>query len=656
MKRKFLESPGILTEKLKSMSPEDMTELASEIREAIVQTVNRNGGHLASNLGTVELTLSLFKIFDFPKRDVLVWDTGHQTYTHKILTDRYSDFNTLRTKNGISGYTNINESRYDAFGAGHVGTSIAAALGYEQAKQISREPGEVIAVIGDGALTSGNALEALNQVAAQKSKLKIIINDNGMAISDNVGSFANNFSLIRTAKGYNAFKKQLKQFLKTTHLTGLEVVLEWIKDNMRHNLIPKNIFENMGFKYIGPVDGHDMELMTKVLDNLHRYHEKPVILHVQTKKGRGIEYAEREPTEFHGVGPTEPATCYVEKMPDFIGYSDAFGYTVSRYADSDPKLVAITAAMEDGTGLKHFRIKHPERFFDLGITEQSCMTFAGALSLKGLHPVFAVYSTFAQRAYDQIIHDVALQKIPVLVGLDRAGIVGEDGPTHHGTFDIAFLLSIPGLHLLAPDSITTMIGILKYLLEKGWHVKHPTFIRYPREKEILGYDSIDEMIEETPEFNPFKWDKHLFSSEAGDDREIIVFAVGTMFHVAKEIAQSLETSVTVINVSSIKPLDIELISGLFRRRQNQYPKKKKLVMTIEEGMLKGGFGQFLLSYLNKHYRHEIDFFKSYGIDGFVPHGKRQELLIDAGLDSETILRDFEREVERTCHLRISYSI
>src|SRR6056297_3940999 len=277
----------LLIDTVKSADIPELTIYAKQIRDFIVETVKQNGGHLSSNLGTVELTLALYRVFDFPEKDMLVWDTGHQTYTHKILTERTEMFKTLRKKGGISGFTNIFESKYDSFGAGHVGTSIAAALGFEKAKRPSGEPGEVIAVIGDGALTSGNALEALNQVAAQKSKLKIIINDNGMAISDNVGSFANNFSLIRTAKGYNAFKKQLKQFLKTTHLTGLEVVLEWIKDNMRHNLIPKNIFENMGFKYIGPVDGHDMELMTKVLDNLHRYHDKPVILHVQTKTGRG---------------------------------------------------------------------------------------------------------------------------------------------------------------------------------------------------------------------------------------------------------------------------------------------------------------------------------------------------------------------------------
>src|SRR6056297_4052982 len=323
----------LLIDTVKSADIPELTIYAKQIRDFIVETVKQNGGHLSSNLGTVELTLALYRVFDFPEKDMLVWDTGHQTYTHKILTERTEMFKTLRKKGGISGFTNIFESKYDSFGAGHVGTSIAAALGFEKAKRPSGEPGEVIAVIGDGALTSGNALESLNQVAGQKSNLKIIINDNGMSISDNVGSFANNFSLIRTGKGYNTFKKQLETFLHETHLTGLETTLEWFRDNMKHNLLPDSIFEAMGFKYLGPIDGHDLETLIRVLTNIKEGYNKPVVLHVHTKKGRGIAYAEKSPNIFHGVSPTETIKDDKNAKHEWMSFSDAFGFTLSKYAD-----------------------------------------------------------------------------------------------------------------------------------------------------------------------------------------------------------------------------------------------------------------------------------------------------------------------------------
>ncbi|MEA1883873.1 MAG: 1-deoxy-D-xylulose-5-phosphate synthase [Thermotogota bacterium] len=628
-----------LIDEIKATDISELQDYASIIRNAIVETVHRNGGHLSSNLGTVELTLALYRVFDFPEKDMLVWDTGHQTYTHKILTGRAPLFQTIRKKEGLSGFTNVFESPYDSFGAGHVGTSIAAALGFEKAKRLSGEPGEVIAVIGDGALTSGNALESLNQVAGQKSNLKIIINDNGMSISDNVGSFANNFSLIRTGKGYNTFKKQLKTFLHETHLTGLESILEWIRDNMKHNLLPDSIFEAMGFKYLGPIDGHDLETLIRVLNNIKEGYKKPVVLHIHTKKGCGIEYAEKKPNIFHGVSPHEKVNDGEKNTTQLLSFSDAFGYTLAKFADYDEKLVAITSAMDIGTGLYHFKESCEERFFDLGITEQSSLVFAAGLALKGFHPVYAVYSTFLQRAYDQIIHDIALQKIPMIIGVDRAGLVGSDGPTHHGTFDIVMLNPIPNIKLYSPDSIQSLIKIMNYLSRDGWNIQSPVFIRYPREKETITYEDINNLIIHNVKMNPESWGL-IHSNEKENDNEIIIFAVGTTYKNCQNVIDLVDFPVNLVKVTSVKPMDYQLIHKLFESE------KQKIVITIEEGIRTGGFGQNLVNYLRNRYNHQIKAVKILGMDNFIPHGKRSELLDDVGLSSKEILNILNTEIKQ----------
>ncbi len=623
-----------LVDVIKKSDVSELQKYASQIRAFIVETVQQNGGHLASNLGTVELTLALYRVFDFPVRDMLVWDTGHQTYTHKIITERAQSFKTLRKKNGISGFTNIFESKYDSFGAGHVGTSIAAALGFEKAKRLSGEPGEVIAVIGDGALTSGNALESLNQVVGQKSNLKIIINDNGMSISDNVGSFANNFSLIRTGKGYNTFKKQLKTFLHETHLTGLESILEWFRDNMKHNLLPDSIFEAMGFKYLGPIDGHDIETLLRVLTNIKDGYNKPVVLHVHTKKGCGIEYAEKKPNIFHGVGPLEKTNGIVKTKQKLTSYSEAFGYILAKYSDYDEKLVAITSAMDIGTGLHHFKAACEERFFDLGITEQSSLVFAGGLALKGYHPVYAVYSTFLQRGYDQIIHDIALQKIPLIVGIDRAGLVGSDGPTHHGIFDIAMLNPIPDIRIYTPNSIRNLVKIMNFLSGRQWNVKEPVFIRYPRDRENITFDDIEALISDNEKKDPEKWEM-INNSYYNLGFEVIIFALGTLFNKCKQIIGDVDFPIRLINVTSIKPLDLQLIQTLFDSE------KQKVVITLEEGIKTGGFGEYLVNFIRERFDKQILKSKILGIDHFVTHGKREELLDEIGLSSEGILMQLQ---------------
>jgi 1-deoxy-D-xylulose-5-phosphate synthase len=638
MKDDLLCSEGII-EKIQKASIEELSEYASEIRNYIIETVSCNGGHLASNLGTVELTLALYYVFDFPKKDVLVWDTGHQTYTHKILTNRAAQFKTIRKKNGLSGYTNIFESEYDSFGVGHVGTSIAAGLGFDRAKRLNGEPGEVISIIGDGALTSGNALEALNQVTGQNSKMKIIINDNGMSISDNVGSFANNLSLIRTSKGYNGFKKQMKSFLNETHLSGVEMLLEWMRDGLKNNLIPTSIFEAMGFKYLGPIDGHDIETLVRVFSNLKEGYKKPVVLHVYTRKGYGLDYAEQRPSKYHGIGPIERSNGQPKIKEDKLSYSDAFGYALSKYANHDEKLVAITSAMDIGTGLHHFKKLENNRFFDLGITEQSSLTFAGAMALKGFHPVYAVYSTFLQRAYDQIIHDIALQKIPLIVGIDRAGLVGSDGPTHHGTFDIAMLNPIPNVKIYTPSSITDLIKTLNYLINKAWNVDSSIFIRYPREKEDLNYKDIDQIISENLLKNPEKWDVFEKNQEMNTDYEIVVFAVGTLKNLFIKLSDEIKFPIKVVDTSSVKPFDRNTIDQVFNDN------RKKILITAEEGIKIGGFGEHFISEIAKKNKRNIVESKIFAIEDFVTHGTRDELLKEVRLDYDNIKDEIEKMID-----------
>lgn len=642
MKRDWKEIPTWIP-RIKKADLDELQEIAEEIRQRIIRVVTDHGGHLASNLGTIELTIALYRSFDFPQEDKLVWDTGHQSYAHKIITGRDNRFDSLRTLDGISGFTNIFESPFDSFGAGHVGTAIGAALGFEVAKRRSLQPGNVIAVVGDGALTSGPSLEALNLAAQLKSNLRVIINDNGMSIHESVGALAKSFNLLRTSAGYAGMKDRMKSFFKTTHLDGIESGLERIRDAFKHTILPQNTFENMGWKYIGPIDGHDLEFLIALMDNLKKDYERPTIIHIHTCKGKGYEEAERNPTYFHGIGKLDPQEDTTQKAPR-MGYNETLGKTLGIWAQKDPKLVAITAAMEEGTGLGLFKSEFPDRFYDLGITESLCTLFSGALALEDHHPVFAVYSTFLQRAYDQLIHDIALQKLPVLFCVDRAGLVGEDGPTHHGVFDIAYTLSIPGARVYAPSSLNQFIRMLGYLHQQNWHVDGPVFMRYPRKEEAIPALSIESLFN-TPKA-PEDWEVYpgvgpLVGQSA---HNAVIFAVGSMVPVALEAQQNLPIPVTVVDSCCVKPLDWKTIQQVIDQTHPSF------LFTLEEGIEIGGFGQYLISELmarNRSVFSSIPVMRSFGIsDAFVPHGKRDELLDLVGLSTEKLVGRMEKVIRQ----------
>ncbi len=634
-----------LISKIKNSDFEELKKLTTDIRSFIISTVSKNGGHLASNLGTVDLTVALYKSFDFPEKDVLVWDTGHQTYTHKIITGRADRFDTLRTKNGISGFTNIFESDFDSFGAGHVGTSIGAALAFEQAKRLRGEKGNIVAVIGDGALTSGNALEALNQASNLKSNIRIIINDNGMSISPNVGSLASNFALMRTSHSYTALKNNLKSFFQDTHLNVIEKSLKLIRNGLKNTLIPHNIFEGMGFKYLGPIDGHDIELMSQVFNNLKNDYDKPVIIHVQTKKGKGLECAERQPTRFHGIGkmPMESFVCEeIITARNSISYSEALGFVLTELGRRDEKLIAVTAAMEHGTGLFEFRRHFPERFFDLGITEQFCATFAAGMAKKGFHPVYAVYSTFSQRAYDQFIHDIALQELPVLICLDRAGLVGSDGPTHHGNFDINFAVSIPNARIYSPSNIREFTGILNYIVNENWCFNGPIFLRYPKKSEKTSLYILKELIENGYSKNPESWEVSYPKAECAEikkavNHRVLIFSAGTMTEIMEEIRKEIPAECVIVKATSIKPFDYDTINDVFSENGDCF------LVTAEEGNIIGGFGQQLTNYIMKKYKNRILDFENIGIgDKFIPFGENDELFETAGLSKTEITNKIKK--------------
>ena len=629
--QQWMHEPDMIR-RVKGATISELEEVSQEIRELFLQVIQQNGGHLASNMGVVELTLALYRVFDFPDPDVLVWDTGHQCYTHKILTGRAKDFSTLRTLGGISGFTRREESRYDSFGAGHVGTSIAAALGVEQAQRLQKKRGNVIAVIGDGALTSGSALEALNQASNLKSQLRVIVNDNGMSISENVGSLARSFSLLRTNPSYTGLKKGIKGLLLHAHLETLENTLEKFRDGVRSTLLPQSIFEGMGFKYIGPVDGHDLDLLTRIFENLKRDFEKPVVVHVHTKKGKGPDWVEKAPQKYHGIGPrVVPQTRPSVATPSVrVSFSEVLGETLCELAADDPRLVVLTAAMEHGTGLVRFREKFPDRFFDLGITEPFCTTFAGALATQGLHPVFGVYSTFQQRAYDQLIHDVALQRLPVVFCLDRAGIVGEDGPTHHGAFDLAYSLSIPGAHVFAPFDLVDFARILRFHGE-NWPEQGPVFIRYPRITQNLPPDWSEQLFcQPVAKSETFLTYEHPPLSEA--PRHFLV-AVGTMLAVARQAASHFPFPVGVIGIDRVKPLALEPLLRFFP------PQQPVCLAFLEEGMVTGGVGAELLRQCMQRAPGMLQDFVCLGIpDVFVEHGERKRLLEKYGLDVASVVR------------------
>ena len=556
-------------EDLRKLNISQKEQLANEIRKEIINIVSETGGHLASNLGITELTIALHSVFNTPK-DKIVWDVGHQTYVHKILTGRKDKMNTLRQLGGISGFPKIKESEYDSFDTGHSSTSISIALGMARARDIKNENNNVIAVIGDGALTGGMALEALNDAGNSKTKLIVILNDNEMSISKNVGGIATFLTKIRTRKFYKKSNNSIRKALENTPKVGTPIIrlARRIKYSLKQLFLPNMFFEDLGFKYLGPVDGHDIERLEWIL-KLAKKEQEPVLVHVITKKGKGYIPAEENPDKFHATGSFEIETgkSKKEKKKD---YSAVFGEKLVELAKNNKKIVAITAAMTDGTGLKQFKEKYPNRFFDVGIAEQHAISLAAGMAKEGLRPVVPIYSSFYQRAYDQVIHDICIENMPVVICVDRAGVVGNDGETHQGLLDLAFFNIVPNLKLMAPKDFKEIEQMLEYAIT----LNSPVVIRYPRggENEKVKFEKHEEIIEGKAEI-------------LKEGKDVSIIAIGKMVAKGMEIAEKLEKqgkSVELINARFLKPFDKEKIIETITKTKN--------VITIEDASIIGGLG------------------------------------------------------------------
>ena len=564
-------------EDIKKLNDNELLDLGEEIRKFLIESVSKTGGHLSSNLGVVELTLSLFKIFDIG-RDKLIWDVGHQSYIHKILTGRKDDFKNLRKKDGLSGFPKRNESIYDCFQTGHSSTSISAALGMARARDIKKEKHNVIAVIGDGALTGGLAFEALNDIGFRKTKMIIVLNDNQMSIAKNVGGVSIYLNKLRMKPKYNKIKSNINTELSKSK--GGKVVLSnmlKLKNGLKSLVVDSMLFEDMGIKYIGPIDGHNIKLMNEVF-SMAKNINGPVIVHTTTKKGKGYEFAEKSPSKFHGISPFNLENGEVCKTCCET-YSSAFGKALNKIAKEDKYVVAITAAMPDGTGLKEFSKNFPERFFDVGIAEEHAVTLSAGMASSGLKPVFAVYSTFLQRAYDEIIHDVCIQNLPVVFAIDRAGVVGEDGETHQGILDISYLSTMPNMTIVAPKSLKEVEILLRWALNK----KTPVAIRYPK-----GGDKLNGL----PVLNNITYGKWEVLNE-GENLAIIACGKTTQFAMeALDKLKEKNINPTIINATFIKPIDEEKIKYLAENNFN--------IITVEDNMKQGGLGSSILNSLNNY--------------------------------------------------------
>ena len=592
--------------------------LAAELRRMIIDTCAKNGGHLAPSLGTVDLTLALYSVFN-PERDKFVWDVGHQAYAHKILTGRRENFATLRTLNGITGFPKRSESRFDAFGTGHASTSISAALGMSIVRYLEGKDYNVVAIIGDGALTGGEAYEGLNYAGDLGKRLVVILNDNEMSIDRNVGAMSEYLSRIKLAPQYARAKKDIEGFIRNIPHIGDTVLktAEYLKDGVKAAITPGGLFEEMGFSYIGPIDGHNIEAMQSVFRQIANI-EGPVLVHVRTKKGRGYMPAEDEPDKFHGISKFNKATGEPIKNPSAPpSYTEIFSRTMLELGYDNHSMVAITAAMPSGTGLKAFARQFPERFFDVGIAEEHAVTMAAGMAAAGAHPVVALYSTFAQRAYDQIVHDVCLQKLPVTLCLDRAGLVGADGPTHHGVFDYSYLRHIPGMVVMAPKDENE----LRDMLYTAVKYEGPSAVRYPRGSATGAALSEG--------FRQLEIGKAELLS--GDGRGVALLAVGSMVKQAAEAARLLNMAnikATVVNMRFIKPLDTAMLGWLLERQP-------ELLVTLEENALAGGFGSAVLEFMaDAEKRCRV---LRFGIeDKFIEHGSCPQLLEKCGLTPQQI--------------------
>ncbi|NTV48664.1 MAG: 1-deoxy-D-xylulose-5-phosphate synthase [Geobacteraceae bacterium] len=601
---------------LKKLKPEQLPELAIEVRKFLLETVSATGGHLGSNLGTVELSIALHYCFDSPS-DKIIWDVGHQAYTHKILTGRRDRFHTQRQYGGISGFPKRCESEHDAFGVGHSSTSLSAGLGMAAAASLDGKRNHSIAVIGDGSLTGGMAFEALNQAGHLKKNLIVILNDNEMSISKNVGAFSAFISRKMTGRYYRDLKKEMQVLLKHIPAFGTDILhfARRAENSLKGFLTPGSLFEALGFDYLGPLDGHDLTQLVEVFKNINEL-DGPLLVHVMTTKGKGYRPAEETPAKYHGVGAFVVATGKGAGKPAVKSYTDVFGETLVQLAQEDSKIIAITAAMPDGTGLNPFSKRFPDRFFDVGIAEQHAMTFAAGLAADGFKPVVAIYSTFVQRAYDQVFHDVCLQNLPVTIAMDRAGLVGDDGPTHHGVFDLSYLRHLPGITVMAPKDENE----LRHMLKTAIYSDLPIALRYPRG---AGYG-----VELDAELKNIEIGK---GEQLLDGNDLTIVAIGSTVYPALQAVDVLRLkgfSVGVINARFVKPLDGELILGAARRTGR--------IMTVEENALQGGFGSAVLELLYDNNLQDVKVRRLGLPDHYIEQGSQAQLRKDVGIDADGI--------------------
>lgn len=604
---------------IKKIKEKDLDSLAAEIRQFLIEKISVSGGHLGSNLGAVELTMALHLSLDLPT-DKIVWDVGHQSYTHKILTGRREGFETLRKFGGMSGFPKRKESDCDSFDTGHSSTSISAGLGLAQARDLLGERHTVVSVIGDGSLTGGMAYEALNNAAHLDTNFIVILNDNNMSISENVGGVSTYLNSIRTDAKYLDLKDSIYYRLLEMPKYGQAIVkkIQNAKNGIKHLMIPGMFFEDMGIKYLGPVDGHDIKALRRVITEAKRV-KGAVIIHVITQKGRGYTPAERHPARFHGAEPFDIETGIPKNPHTKANYTDVFATVMNKMAEKNDKLVAITAAMPDGTGLKRFRNRYPERFFDVGIAEEHAVTFAAGLAAGGLRPVVAIYSSFLQRAYDQILHDVCIQNLPVVFAIDRAGLVGSDGETHQGIFDLSYLSSIPNMHIMAPKNKWELSDMLKFAID----FQRPIALRYPRGEAFDGLREHREPII----LGMGEWIYH--------EKDIVLVAVGSMVKTALAVREALQLkgyACSIINARFVKPIDTEIL--------NEAVKDHSLIVTMEENVASGGFGEKVREYLDES-GYQGSLLTISIPDEYVEHGNVDILREEVGIDAYSIQRRIE---------------
>ena len=609
---------------IKKLTTEELDQLRREIRAFLIKSISKTGGHLASNLGVVELTMALHLSFDLPK-DKIIWDVGHQSYTHKILTGRKEGFENLRKYGGMSGFPKTCESPCDCFNTGHSSTSISAGLGLVAARDITGEDYSVVSVIGDGSLTGGMAYEAMNNAALLKSNFIIVLNDNNMSISENVGGMSRYLGEFRTADAYRDLKNDIMNSLNKIPVYGERVVkrIRRTKSGIKQLFIPGMLFEEMGLIYLGPVDGNDIQAMCRTFAEAKRV-DGAVIVHVLTKKGAGYLPAERHPARFHGAEPFDIATGLPSRPRTKANYTDVFSTVMKKMGERDPKVVAITAAMADGTGLKRFHNVYPERFFDVGIAEQHAVTFAAGLAKAGLKPVFAVYSSFLQRAYDQILHDVCIQNLPVVFAIDRAGLVGSDGETHQGIFDLSYLSTIPNMTVMAPKNKWELSDMIKYAIA----FDAPIAVRYPRGE---AYDGLRDYRA------PVAYGR---SEMIYLEKGVVLFALGNMVRIAEQVRNRLKeqgVSCTLINARFAMPFDQECI--------REMAEKHSIFVTMEENVRSGGFGEHVESFILEE-ELPMNVVNISIPDCYVEHGNVELLKQEVGIDADTVYRRVMDEIRK----------